>query len=738
VSLVLPSLAGTLSSTERAEREKLAARLDGHLGHNGLISRPLFHKWAAFLLDLMAEGKFTIAVPSLHDLELESLAVVNSIYQVYADRAPPLVVGYDPEGPDPEADDDGIVWPLPRAAVLTTALTFQAEPDAEILDLAAAKSPKVTGASWLDDQVSYTDEDLEAQAYLALRGSTDSRPGELATLVVPAMQAAFRAYGWTSALRLGVELLAQGPELTPAHAAEVHGIVGLAAHNRQFRTESGNSRLEAFLERHFRLALESEKRPAIRSAHSYRLAVTLGRRHKDFEAALPWADKAIEEARAPGLVGLQSAYLEAWGRNIRAFVLAFTGRSQQAVEDAETAFALLEDAADQAPHRGDETRNPWDAEFSRVVLAHNLVALGLLNGDMERALRWQQTACEIDAEYPGIAKLEAKGWLALYSLSLRFDLALPQVLKGLTCAQADRDLVMEFRLTRDAGDVCYRLGEAERAHEFFERARELRARLGNPPSLLPQEVSMAAAAVRAGRYEAARQVLEHALADPWYQWPDAQAEVLAWIGLMHAAAGEGRKADSAMDQAIDRAVESGKRDTLLRIAVAAGSACRLLGRPKEAEEAYRRAVDLAKVDDAGGAPPPAAEWLRAELGLSGHAGAESDPERLVQALRLLPEALQDEECWWDLSRLARRVRSVSTLEPEALESDDLVEPLEKLVIAASQRKDCAEEIRELRAVLGEKAPLALGIGRERVKLDRRAPRTAPRNSDWPLDTPTAV
>jgi tetratricopeptide (TPR) repeat protein len=516
--------------------------------------------------------------------------------------------------------------------------------------------------------------------------------------VVEAKRTAFRCFGFTTVLRLGLELLRRGPALAPEASAEVHGLLGLAAHNRQFLSRR-NRVLADFLEEHFRAALETEADPALRSCLCYRLAVTLGRRKGEPEAALEWAERALAAAAPPGLPPLptlQAAHLQGWAHNIQAFALMRTGRLAEAKFRCQQAFALLDRALESFPEPASAATAPdqlvREAAFTHSLLADNLAALAKMEGDAEGLARWKEIADRLGEHFPGLARFEAATWIDLFRERRELRQALAHAEHGLEDARAEQDALREYEYEVQVADLHDRLGEAAEAFEAFERARDLRRRLGSPGFLRPLDAPAATAAARAGRAVEARGLYEGILGYGGLG-PAARAQVLAALAELAARTNRPEEADARMNEAIALAVESGERDALLAVAVTAGRACRLLGREAEERDAFRRGVDIAAAGGPDAAPAPAGLSLAALLGAW---ETDGDPQFLRHALRLLPEALEDTSAWWELPRLLRAVRDAA---PSGLLADpEMAGPLRDLEAAAGQRADCAALLKELQGL----------------------------------------
>ena len=694
-SLVIPAFQAGLDAEQVQVRETLAACLESHLSHNWLLQRGLQEAWAAILSELLGEGEVEILItlPSL--LDDMSFDTFRTLLRLSPGALADASVGHDSEVSEPEVDANGIAWRASPGDNRIFLFGLRSSGGVEVLSLSGGDAR--SGAPLPSADGPLFGGDYEAAALAALQEGAGP-----SGCIARTIRFCFEGFNFAGALRLGVAFLAARPEPEPSLAADLHAMVSLAAHNMMFY--SRDPRLIAFLEHHLAAALAVETRPVRRCALLYRMAVTLGRRKKDFPAALQWADRAILEARSPGLPALQSRYQEAWVRNIRAYLSMSLGRRKEAMADAEAGFDLLADVDTQGePVAGGERRWLLDARMTRAILSSNLCALARQAGDLPAIGRWSRREAQVAAGLPGMARFTAVNWIDYHRRTMRLDLALADAVAGIAGAIAERDAYREYVLNVEAGDLSYRLGKAEDGWAFLKRAAALREVSDAQDVFAPLDVQLATAAMRAGRLAEAESILQPLLRQGGF---DADARAEMWIVLATAAAlaGERPEALERMDRAIDLAVETGERNSLHRAANAAGDLYRHFGEREQARSAYERAFEIAGAEIEG-APPPAADLLRTLLGLRETSGPEAAVA--VLDLRLLPEALQEWDVWWDLGRILAQVsavlgrRSMLDLPRQDLESMQL------LVTAARQRPDCAAALGPFVASLPEDARQAL-------------------------------
>lgn len=618
-SLVLRGLARDLDAAEGERRAALAAQAPGFLAHNSYVSYPLRIAFVRALAPLLAGRR--VVVLGAEALDRHSAAVLVRL--AVEQPALSLVLALDPA-----RLPEGALW---RSDALTVLALLQHEAASEIgalVDVDAEPTPSDMTSAPCPFIPSPWDDDLDARALAALSAEPVDVP-----LVLAALEAAWNCYGFHACLRLGLGLLARGPELAPAARRRVHLLVALAAYNRQVSTKgesaAADDELARLLDEHLRAALAGEDDPLARSHILYRLAINLGRRRGNLPEALALADDAVAAAEQTGLPS--APFFAAWALNGRAYVRGRLGDLAGATADVARADALA-----QRPVAG-----PLASEqlMTQIVLADNLAALHTWASSPLEALRWQelhrQRAALLDA--PAVP---SPRWLELYSALGDLAAAVRVAEEGLRTAEAllspaDADLFAAW-----LGELRYRQGDAAAARRAFERAGVLTGRLRADHRDAATRVASALAAMRSGDLAPAEAELSAILEE------HPAPELCALAGVVAALHGDRERATARVNKAIAGAVEGGERDELLRVAVAAGEACLALGDVDEARAAFAQALELA-------ADPPAqpADLLAAVAGAA--AAGNVDTSLIDHVLTLIDPALADAEAWWQLDRLAR-------------------------------------------------------------------------------------
>jgi tetratricopeptide (TPR) repeat protein len=676
-SIISPGLSEQLAESVLRQREIFMPSIVSHLSHNWMIQRALFEAWARVVMHFVKESESEVLIPSPGLLDEQSYGVLRAMFRLFPEDLPDMEVGYAPERKEAEPDQNGIAWNFSMKDDRLFLFGLQALSRAEALDVAGPSGFDVIRFERArPESFALFGTDYEYRTLNLLRETPGSCPLSLSE-ALDILWSSFGGYGFASALQLGLACLRHYPDLSADQAADIHSIISLSAHNLMFKSQ--DSRLVQFLESHLRGALALEERPERRCALLYRLTVTLGRRKKDFRSALAASDNGLAEVKAGNLSVLGSRYQEAWVRNIRAYLFASLSEKNRSIAEAETACDILAGLDTQASER-------WALEIkmTRAILSSNLCALARRAGDMASLEKWSRLEASIADQLPGMTRFVAINWIDFYRRALRLDLALASAGPGITSAKAERDSYREYTLCVEAADLSYRLGRPAEALLSLEEARRLREVFVAGRDFPPLDLQEVSIALRLGLTERAAPLLERAMQTNQGS-PDAMAEVWSLYALLAALEGDQPSADERLNQAIELAVASGERNTLLRTAITAGQVCKLLGREAEAAEAYERALEIA-TSEIEGSRPPAADHLRALLGAQSCFGRSW--ELTSACLELLRPALDDWDTWWELESLIDAVEDAVARMPEALATDNSVEQMRLLVHVARQRVDC--------------------------------------------------
>lgn len=678
-SLVLGNLEGRLTDEDRLRRRGIfEGQLDSNLTHNWYIQRPLIDQWGVILRQFLAAQPGTLIIPKLHRVDAPTRAVLKSMYRSEPVLPPPAILGVAPIEEPVIPLEVGLQPDEDAQKTQRIAAPFLVLPESKwtrVTELAATVSLPLPSSAALDP----LDDDPESEAWDCLEKRGDPTTEQI-DLIVEAMRRAFRIFDIDASLRLGLALLELEPSLSLAQAATVHTIVGLSGHNYQFRS-GGNLELAAFLRDHFIQALEAEIDPARRICLLYRLAVTLGRRQSEFEGALDYANRALEELDRAKLSDEQSALLRAWSLNIRAYLYMRLKDSEHAFEDSFKALNLLEETVQMLPEVSRETI------YLYTLLPDNLATLSQLTGQPDKMRHWLAHCKTLSDQHIQVGdRFSAPTWIKIHLDERRLDLAIEAANSGLTDARHHLDASRQESFLYQLLDLKYRQGEIAEALVHGRSLQALRERLDRSDHYqIGISLYLATAALKGESPATAYDALQRALALPESEAPTHRAELLGWLARASAQLGLETLAETHINRAISIAVKEGERDGMIRAAQAAGDVGVLLGKSTEALQAYRQGVELLNASEES---VDVSDAVALRLGLLD--GGEMDSDHLRKVLLAMPEALEDSESWWAIPRLLRHLQELP------LPLDDQTEnALRDVLAAARQRRDCESWLDEL-------------------------------------------
>lgn len=349
-----------------------------------------------------------------------------------------------------------------------------------------------------------------------------------------------------------------------------------------------------------RQSLEIRQREAPQSVAVAHTLVALGFTEfysRDFVQARRYFEQA--------LAAYNAANAEPLERSRALMGLGFAATELGAFEEAET---YLRDALQTLlKHNARQT----------ALHAQTLVGLGnlaLRRGELDAASRHYTLAHAIASELPTTPLLKAQSLTGLGNFALR-QRDLPRAESYYAQAQQVLDqfapespLAVQIRL--NLGALALELGDAERAAAIFTNARAAAERHSQTDLLARVNLSLAIAAIRAGRQEAARETLQQAITA--LQRPGGSplllAHALYYRGIVSMRTGAGDSARSDFEAALQRYQQLAPNSLFVALAE----------------------LNLAKLDYRSGNAPQARERLQRAIHLlEQQRGLIADPESQV-------------------------------------------------------------------------------------------------------------
>jgi hypothetical protein len=562
-----------LPKRDRALPMRGSPCLTSHLSHNWIPRWPFLTDLGEAVARLLGGCVQEIRVPSLRWVDAESLLTLQALSRRSDIPMPKLRIACDEMETTDVADERGIVWSTPSHLLRRLQSSFRgaAHRGCSRIEILEGSAPSLRPVASACEVTSTCGE-----------GSPRAR--------LTRVREWFYTYGFTSALRDGLALLDQDPQLAPSEIAELYHLVGLAAHNRQFQS-TADKKLEHFLWDCFSRAYALETDLERRAALCYRLAVVSGRRLKRRDEGEEWAERGI--ALAKNLPEPQSAYQSAWCRNIRCLFQVQRQAPRQALADTAASIRRLEIPRErQGMSSSHLNARDWDLLATRHILTNYCVTLAALSADRPSGLEWIENCQDFYTIFPAAEYLDALTWVDFYRLvgDVRAALALSE--RARRQAAEALDFARHFELTCEAGEFADRLGDHDRAAGLFQEARVVRNQLGRPASFPSLDLPLAAVLLRSGRPSAAEDLLNAALEEKALSSAHHRAEIFALLAACAAGRGERESADERINESIEAALESGTETALIQSALAAGEVALVLADLPTAQEAFLRAGDL--------------------------------------------------------------------------------------------------------------------------------------------------
>jgi hypothetical protein len=697
-----------LDAYQSAQRHYYSTRITSHLSHNWYLHRPLFEAWATLIHHLLRTGEYTVFAPFSADLVGPVNGILKTFNRLYPGKASHILIGFETDMSAPTYDENGINWNM-RSSNPRFAGGFLQVAD-RVLSLADI-TPQADKLCWgevaVADALNVEQTLIHDNEYTALNLLADSSntlsPEQTAT-VITTMQNAFAGIDFQNTLALGLQLLAQNPQLSQADQATIHGLTALAAHNRQFQAK--DLRLHHFLEKHFLAAYEAHSDSFMRSIFAYRLAVTYGRRMKDVDKGLLWAEKAMTIAAAPQLSENQRVYCYNWGVNIKSYLQMLDNQLEQAFDTGFSVFHTLHqhyqqllEAHDGAPDRAvDPISQMWQRElFNTVqVLRRNMFILSFKTAHLSQFKYWLDQMELITSDAAALRRATSGEWAEYYNALLQPQKVLDYLTLGFKYLSVEPESELFLHYNELALKAHYQIGNTQGAKTYLTRYREALDSISMPWHFYLDISQYAHIYLCSGQSEDLHQLEQDAAKALQTQTnlPD-KVELLLILAQIQAKRQLLPSTEELVNKAIELAVADGERNLMMRIARVAGLCNRWLGKPTEAVEAYQQALSLAQHES--DKEPWPEELFLTLIGIQEINGGHAI--LLIKTLQLLPQALKKQDAWWQLNTLLTLLNELNSQDPAAFITLAKQQPLTTLISTAGQREDCKRSLEILQAAL---------------------------------------
>lgn len=685
-SLIYEQLNPYLDENELKRRHLASARLDSHITHSTVAKADITRSCAEILMELYAHFKYTVIIPNVTCLDVNSLDLLKYIYQMYPEQAPDLVLGYDPDWEEDQHDKTTGISVYYRLDTVTFLQSFIYS----FKNIATVKKKiKLKGNHPDATPIAYTeagrttdkyDDDLEWQAHQLLQ--RNSFPdADQAECIIKAIKKCFRLFDFTNAMLLSQQAQKKsGWFLGNEDKAALLHIEGLCAHNRHFFTQ-GNLPLANHLHQVFENALAYEKNASFRIALYYRLIVTLSRRKNDLNGAITYVNLAYKELE--NFSGRNKEILMAWINNVYSYMLMKEGDLTTAITKHEEAYELLDGRiADGLTISQDEVN------YTRAVLAENLSTLNSLRGDFSQMKKWYTIETTYTDQWPSLAAVSCAEWQSFYYQQLKITDALANAKQGIRKSKESFNYILEYFFTLSLAEIHNRLGEQDEARTYYNKCLVFQKQIGRSYTQITffaLQMALIKLSVISQRYEEALQLIGD-LENKWIEKSTGESiDILEQTAVCNACLGKTTVTEDNVNTAIELAVNTGDCNLLFKVNLVAGRVCQLLNRHEDAKNAYQQAQDiLGTVVDGFIFKATASDLVTLYLGLS--ECGEMNTALLTELVKELTSGLKKSiDCWWNLKRVLQLIFSLPPSEKLLITESP---SYKKISDVALQRRDC--------------------------------------------------
>jgi tetratricopeptide (TPR) repeat protein len=356
-------------------------------------------------------------------------------------------------------------------------------------------------------------------------------------------------------------------------------------------------------------------------------------------------------------------------------------RTAEAAAECQSALDLLASAK-----RGLDLSEVELALVSRNLLSDH-IRFAFESGDTESAARSEQLRSRYEAVIPA-SWMPQIDWLPAQLFDADPEAAALQCTRRKDEARAALQPDAEAFWSYLAGELYYRVGDAGLTQENFRTAFELWLYMHHDvEDVLAAQLGCAVAALRANQPGEAETRFQSLRSHPHLAHAAGQAETLGALAMAAARRGDEESALHRISAAIAQAAACPEPDVMVAVNRSAGEMHRILGHFDESHAAFEQALATAV---ASGCSAPSEIFCLL-------VGSAVDNARTIEALLLIPHALDDGNAWWELPRLIPRVTKLAergelSRHPRA---NDLAIAVRCLVEAGSQRPDCRDAVMEL-------------------------------------------
>ena len=679
----------TYPYTDRSKYNRITASLSSNITHSRIAKDTLIRESAEILCKLISNHNLQLIIPDVRQLDTGSIDVLRHLYHVSSDKAPNIVIGYDPNWGETIFEEEiGVSW----YRSVDSVTIFQAFINAFKAKATSIKTvdlevPTTLKSTKIHQQEFDTEDKMqEWTVFQKTQNLPKIMPLQVPFIIYNGIEKCFRLFDFTNTLFLGLRTLeAIEPYLSETHKGKLYHMIGLSAHNRHFFSQQ-NEPLAIFLLETFKKALQFEKDAARKTAILYRLIVTTSRRMNDIVLASEYLAQAYNELETGDFTSYDQPILTAWINNIHSFILMKDRKIDPAIDMQAKGFYLLEKLQDVS-----EKEINIEIAYTKAVLAENLATLNSITENVEAMEFWYAKEVEFTQKWPSLNATSFAEWQSFYYQNLQLKQALQKTEEGITKSKDSFNYILEYFFTLSAADINYRLGNTEKAIGYFEKAIAMQNQIDH--SYISAEVlqrSIIKSHMQATNYAKAIQLLNEIQLDG-SETTEEIIEINCLFAICHAYKNDKASAEKHMNIAIDLAVQSGEASLLFKICIAGGKVSQQLANG-EASGFYNKALEIADVSIDGNSFQPNTEDLAyVHIGL--YKLNKKDTSHLFSAINSIEKSLKKSaDIWQELKLVLNMLLSLSeeTLKKYILDNQKTIQ---KIIKVAAQRNDCTETLK---------------------------------------------
>ena len=688
ISAIYEHLEPYLNEDELKRKHLGSARLDSNITHSTIAKSDILRSCSEILIALHAHFPFSLIIPNVTCLDVNSLDLLKYIYHIYAPQAPNLVLGYDSDWEDDHYDKVTGISLYYRLDTVTLLQSFvysfkSIATEKKKIGLKKIQPDLITIPDLqMTRLIDKHDDDLEWKAHQLLQ-STSPLNSHQSQCIVNAVKKCFRLFDFTNAMLLSQQ--AQGRSgiiLSKEEKAILLNIEGLCAHNRHFFTQ-GNLPLANHLHHLFNTALTFETNIAYRICILYRLIVTLSRRKNDLKAANNYVRQAYEELET--FNGNNKEILMAWIHNVHSYMLMKEGDLTAAIKKHEEAYYLIDKIiVDGLSISVDEV------DYTKAVLAENLSTLNSLRGNFSEMKYWYGIETAYTDMWPSLSAVSCAEWQSFYYQQLKITEALSNAKQGIEKARESFNYILEYFFTLSLAEIHNRLGDHAEAISYYKKCLIFNKRIGrsySQISLFALQMALIKLYIISYDYEKALLLIGKLKDNSIGKSSIESIDLLEQAAFCYAYMGRVTEAEETINKAIEIAIDEGNCSLLLKVNLAAGKLCQLLNRTEDARNAYMQAQDISGTTVDGIAfKATVSDTVMLYLGLL--ETGEMNAALLLELVKELSIGLvKCIDCWWNLKRVLQLIAKLSLPEKVLLSETPFYK---KIADVAFQRKDCKE------------------------------------------------